>query len=46
MAAPFTKLGNTSKEQVGNEFRSGLVNSDMPAEYPEKDLQLVTEDVV
>lgn len=46
MAVPFTKIGNTGEEQVGNEFSSGLVESDVPAGHPEKDLQLVTEEIL
>ena len=46
MAVLVTKIGNTGKAQVVNEFSPGLVASDMPAGHPEKALQLVIENVV
>ena len=45
MSVMFTKIGNTGKEQVVNEVSPRLVESHMPAGHPEKDLQLVTENV-
>lgn len=45
MAVLVTKIGNTGKAQVVNDFSPGL-ESDMPAGHPEKALQLVIENVV